>query len=80
MATLSTLQAWLSEAEAARHALRLGRQTQSIQHGDRRIQYTQANAADLDAYIDDLERQIAEAQGNKGKRRIYRMMQIGTGY
>lgn len=80
MATLATLQTWLSEAEIARHKLRTGAMAESLSHGGRTVSYTAATAADLDAYIADLERQIAVAQGSTSKRRVFRLMQTGTGF
>ena len=80
MATLATLQTWLSEAEIARHKLRTGGLAQSLSHGGRTVQYTVATAAELDAYIRDLEYQITVAQGQTNKRRVFRVMQTGTGY
>ena len=80
MATLATLQTWLSEAEIARHKLRTGSLVQSLIHAGRTVQYTAANAAELDAYIADLERQVSVAQGGTNKRRVFRLMQTGTGY
>jgi hypothetical protein len=80
MPALATLQTWLEEAYAARHKLRTGALAVSLSYGQRTMSYTAANAADLDAYISDLEQQIREAQGSTNKRRVFRAMQTGTGY
>ena len=80
MATLATLQTWLSEAEIARHKLRTGSLRVSFAHGQRSMTFAQANAAELDAYIADLTQQITVAQGCSSKRRVFRIMQTGTGY
>lgn len=80
MATLSTLQTWLSEAEIARHKLRTGAAVASWSSAGRAMSYSQATAGDLDTYIADLKQQIAEAQGARGKRRVFRLTQTGTGF
>jgi len=80
MATLATLQTWLSEAEIARHKLRTGSLRVSFSHGQRSMTFAAANAAELDAYIADLTQQITVAQGGSSKRRVFRIMQTGTGY
>lgn len=80
MASLATLQTWLSEAEIARHKLRTGAKVATMSVAGRTLSYTQANAAELDAYIADLTKQIAEAQGGTNKRRVFRLMQTGTGF
>ena len=80
MPALATLQTWLEEAYVARHKLRTGAMAVSISYGQRTMSYTAATAADLDAYISDLEQQIREAQGSTNKRRVFRAMQTGTGY
>lgn len=63
MADLATLQAWRTEAEAARHAIALGQGVQEVQRDGRRVIYTRANLADLQQYIRDLDRQISELTG-----------------
>lgn len=80
MPTLATLQTWLEEAYVARHKLRTGDKRQSLTHGQRAMSYTPANAAELDAYIADLQAQITVAQGGSNKRRVFRAMQTGTGF
>ncbi|MGA1860333.1 gpW family head-tail joining protein [Azospirillum sp. 11R-A] len=66
MTDVTTLEAWLADARAAHHALRLGRQTVSVRFGDRVVEYAPANAAQLAGYIASLERQIAAAKGRRG--------------
>lgn len=80
MATLATLQTWLSEAEIARHKLRTGSLRVSFSHGQRSMTFAAANAAELDDYIADLTQQITVAGGGSNKRRVFRIMQTGTGY
>lgn len=80
MPALATLQTWLEEAYVARHKLRTGALAVSLSYGQRTMSYTAANAADLDAYIADLESQISQAQSGSNKRRVFRAMQTGTGY
>jgi len=79
MATLAQLQTWLSEAEIARHKLRLGNSVELRTYAGRSLKYTAANAGELDAYIADLEAKIAASSGS-GKRRMYRIQQTGAGY
>lgn len=69
MADLSTLQQRLTEAEQAYHRLLTGSQTESIGSGDRRVQYTQANADRLASYISSLKSQIGTLGGSAGLRR-----------
>lgn len=57
-----TLQQQLDEAVEARHRLVVGSKTVSVAYGDRRIEYTATQLADLDRYIADLRRQIAGAK------------------
>ncbi|CAO3355221.1 phage head-tail joining protein [Azospirillum palustre] len=66
MTDVTTLEAWLADARAAHHALRLGRQTVSVRFGDRVVEYAPANVAQLASYIASLERQIAAAKGRRG--------------
>lgn len=79
MATIAQLRAWLSEAEIARHKLRIGGNVEFRTYAGRTLKYTAANAGELDAYIADLEAQIAAASGS-GKRRFHRIEQTGTGH
>ena len=61
MASLVQLQLWLGEAETARHSLALGEQVVEVWKDGRRVTYSQAKVADLDAYILTLKRDIQEA-------------------
>lgn len=63
MANLTTLQGWLTEAEAALHQLNIGAQQIQVDHGDMRVVYTKTSVADLRRYIDDLKAQIVNAGG-----------------
>ena len=63
MADIAELQARLAEAETAYHCLMTGALEASVGSGDMQVSYTRANVADLRAYLGDLRRQIAAAQG-----------------
>lgn len=76
MASLATLQIWLSEAEAARHRLITGALTASITYAGRSVSYSQSSMGSLNAYIEDLKAQIATASGQPvAKTRIFRVYQ-----
>lgn len=79
MPTLSQLQTWLDEAYAARHKLRIGQMAQVTRYGERSVQFTAANAAELDAYISDLNQQISTLQTGGSRRGLIRVTQTGTG-
>jgi hypothetical protein len=79
MPSLSQLQTWLDEAYAARHKLSIGKLARVQRFGERMQEYNASNAQDLNAYIDELNRMIAEAQSGKTRRRVYRVTQTGTG-
>ena len=68
MATLAQLQTWLSEAESARHSIATGAGIVSLQKDGRAMRYTAQNIADLNAYIDRLERQIEAATADAAGR------------
>lgn len=62
---LATLQARLSEAESAYHALMTGAREAEVQGPEgMRVKYTEAKAGDLQAYIGDLKTQIVQAGGS----------------
>jgi hypothetical protein len=63
MANLSTLQGWLTDAEAALHQLNIGAQVVEVEHGDMKTTYTKADLSALRAYIGDLKAQIVAAGG-----------------
>lgn len=63
MASLSTLQGWLTDAEAALHQLNIGAQVVEVEHGDMKTMYTKADLSALRAYIGDLKAQIVAAGG-----------------
>ncbi|HXC37873.1 MAG TPA: gpW family head-tail joining protein, partial [Burkholderiales bacterium] len=58
----ATLQQWLTEAYAARHAFSTGTLTSTVEHGDMRLGYRNVNAGNIEAYIQALEAQIANLQ------------------
>jgi hypothetical protein len=63
MADLATLQAWLTDAEAARQKLMTGALEVQIEHGDMRVAYVKTELAQLNSYIDGLRAQIIVAGG-----------------
>lgn len=69
MATCDQLATWVSEAEAAQHALALGRNVEMQQNGEKRLQWTPADAGKLSAYIARLKAQQAaqHCPGCRGK-------------
>lgn len=68
MATLTQLQTWLSEAEAARHTLAMGETVAEIMRDGRKVTYSRANLSDLNNYIAwleaEIERKTNDAAGN----------------
>lgn len=72
MATLDELKARLAEALAAYHRLMTGALEASVGSGDTQVSFSRVGAGELRAYIVDLERQIATAQGQgrRGCRRL----------
>lgn len=62
MADLTTLRTWLSEAEAARHALALGQSVVEVVRDGRRMRFNEQDGAHLDTYIADLVAQIAQLE------------------
>lgn len=62
MTDLTTLRTWLSEAEAARHAIATGGGVVEIQRGDRRMRYSRENLQALTDYIELLRREIGAAE------------------
>lgn len=63
MADLSTLQARLTEAETAYHALLTGTRQVEADFNGVRVKYTATDAGKLAAYIGELKAQIAAAGG-----------------
>lgn len=72
MDDLDTLKQWLADALAARQSLMTGGQVQEVWRDGRRMKFTSANLADLNAYITDLYRRIAELEGADAGARPYR--------
>jgi hypothetical protein len=62
-----TVQQQLDEAIAARHRLITGTAKVSVAFGDRRVEYTPAKLADLDAYIAGLRRQLSNKPARRGR-------------
>lgn len=68
MADLPTLQARLTEAEAALHALMMGTRVVSVQTDTKQVRYTETDQGKLRGYIAELRGQI-QALGGMGTRR-----------
>lgn len=62
-ADLTTLQARLTEAESAYHALLTGSMSEEVEHSDMRLRYTRAQSGELAAYIALLKSQIGALGG-----------------
>jgi len=61
---VSTLNAWLSEAQTALHSLAIGKKVVSISAADgKRISFTPAEVASLRSYVLRLQRAISIATG-----------------
>jgi hypothetical protein len=54
----ATLQQWLTSAQAALAALNSGAKVVQAAYGDKNVSYTQANLAQLQAWIYQLQRQL----------------------
>lgn len=78
MASCSDLATWLAEAETALHRLQIGGAVEMLQHGEKRLQYTKADADKLRAYVADLTNRVAACSGTtRFNRRILRVLPIG---
>lgn len=64
MTDLATLQAWLTEAETARHKLVTGSLRASVGYNGQQVTFSKTQLADLDAYIASLKSQIAGIEGD----------------
>lgn len=58
MADQATLQKWHDEAEAAYHALNIGKRSVKVSSPDGSVEYTQATKANLRAYLAELKLQL----------------------
>lgn len=58
MESQEQLQAWLTEARAARHDLHIGKKVVSATYYGRSVNYIATEAAALDKYIAELESKI----------------------
>ena len=56
---LNTLGTWLTEAQAAYHALSTGQQVVSLRQGDTSLTFTAAQSPQLKVYIAELQGAIA---------------------
>lgn len=61
MADLATLQTRLTEAETARHNIATGGGVEFVSRDGRAVRYSRNNLADLNEYIETLERDIEMA-------------------
>ena len=64
-----TLQQRLDEAIAARHAIAIGKRAARISLGDRAVEYSEANLAQLNAYIASLQAQLSPNPA-RGRNRV----------
>jgi hypothetical protein len=65
---LETLQTYLADALAARHALLTGKRYASVSYASGSVTYSQADLARLDAYIAELLQQIGLLMGTLPRR------------
>lgn len=65
MHDLATLQLWLADAIAARHALLTGKRTASVSYDGKSVSYSQLDIGRLEAYIASLRSQIAALTGQQ---------------
>ena len=73
-----TIQEMLDEAIAARHALMVGKARVSIRLDGRAVEYTRAKLAELNAYIADLQAQLAPSALPRA--RTFRLASTGNGF
>lgn len=70
MPDLSQLQTWLTEAEAARHQLLIGKSVATVNYeGKGQVSYSKTDFDKLDAYISSLRSQIAALTDSSGRAR-----------
>lgn len=62
MTDSATLQTYLDDAIAARHALATGQTVVELWRDGRRVNYSQATLSQLTDYIKQLQQEIAQAQ------------------
>lgn len=67
MSDLATLQAWLSEAETARHKLLSGSLRQRVSYNGQDVTFAATDIGKLNAYISDLQARIAALNGDPRK-------------
>ncbi len=60
MTDTATLQARLSEAETALHALMTGTKAVNVDYDGRRVTFQMTSRATLEAYVDRLKRELGE--------------------
>lgn len=58
MTDVATLKAWLAEARAALHDVCINGATRQLRHNMKEMQFSPPSAAELRAYIKDLEGQL----------------------
>lgn len=68
---LSTLQARLTEAQDAFHALNTGAQVVSLAQGDQRLSFSPADIDRLRIYIRDLQNAISIVSGSSAALSLY---------
>lgn len=70
MSDITTLRQRLAEAEAARHKLLTGSMRERISRSGTDITYTRADIGKLERYINELQDDIARAEGRGARRSI----------
>lgn len=71
MADTATLQARLTEAEDALHAMMTGSQEVSVQYEGHAATFTRTSEDKLRRYIDSLKRQLGLPTGRRSRRVVY---------
>lgn len=72
MATCKQRRAWLADAEEKLHSLRAGGAVVMVQHGEKRVQYSEAKLGELVRYVALLQDQVDACDGasTTNRRRI----------
>jgi hypothetical protein len=71
MATTDELKARLCDAETALHKLMTGQKTVRFTYDGKEVMYTPATAADLRAYIQELQVQLGQKPSRSRASRVY---------
>jgi len=66
----ATLELNLSQAQAALHKVMIGGKAVRVQYDGGETEFTRANAPELRRYIRSLERQLGQASGVAGSKKV----------